>query len=101
MQDEMWLANYLQAYDDLLFRAYRDKIPGDQFTADCRVLKQGLTHPQMIMASIFELAGTFKILHEDAERWGDTRECRQVAWEMVLEMFQRLQAAPIRRPPPN
>ena len=101
MQDEMWLSNYLQAYDDLLFRAYRDKIPGDRFTADVRELKEGLTHPQLIMASIFELVGTLKILQEEAERWGETRDCRHAAWEIAAEMLQKLESEPIRRRLPN
>ena len=101
MQDEMWLANYLLAYDDLLYRAYSDKTSGEQFAADCRALKQGMTSKQLLMASIFESMGTFKILHEEAERWGETRQCRQAAWEIAVEMLQRLEAVPIRGPLPN
>ncbi len=101
MEDKMWLANYLKAYDDLLYRAYKEQVPGDQFAADCRELKQGMSSLQLVMASIFELVGTYKILQEEAERWGETRDCRHVAWQMAAEMLQRLEAEPIKRRMPN
>lgn len=97
MEDKMWLADYLKAYDELLYRAYKEKVPGEQFAADARELKQGMSSKQLVMASIFELVGTYKILEEEAERWGETRDCRHVAWELTAEMLQRLEAQPIER----
>lgn len=94
---DTWLADYLKTYDDLLYKAYRDQTSGEQFTADFRELKQGMSTPQLVMASIFELMGTYKILREEAERWGDTKACRQIAWEVALEAIQKLEAEPIKR----
>ena len=92
---ETWLADYLKSYDDLLYRAYRDQTPGDQFAADCRELKQGMSSIQIVMTAIFELMGTYKILQEEAERWGDTKACRQIAWEQALAALQKLEAEPV------
>jgi hypothetical protein len=97
MEDKMWLADYLKAYDELLYGAYKEKTPGDQFAADCRELKQGMSSIQVVMASIFELVGTFKILHEEAERWGETRDCRHVAWQKTAEMLRQLEEEQIQR----
>ncbi len=97
MEDKMWLADYLKAYDELLYRAYKEKRPGDQVARDCRDLKQGMSSSQLVMASIFELVGTYKILHEEAERWGETRDCRHAAWEMTAEMLRKLDGETVRR----
>ncbi len=97
MEDKMWLADYLKAYDDLLYRAYKEQTPGDQLNRDCRELKQGMSSSQLVLASIFELVGTYKILHEEAERWGETRDCRHAAWEMTAVMLQKLEDETIRR----
>ena len=70
MDDKTWLADYLKDYDDLLYKAYKEQTSSEQFTADCRALKEGMSSKQLVMASIFELMGTFKILQEEAERWG-------------------------------
>ncbi len=97
VNSETWLADYLSSYDELLYKAYRDQTPGDQFAADCRELKQGMSSMQMVMIGIFEMMGTYKILQEDAERWGDTKACRQIAWELALEALQKLESEPIKR----
>lgn len=97
VNDKTWLADYLKSYDDLLYQAYKDQTPGDQFAADCRELKQGMSSIQLVMTAIFELMGTFKILHEEVERWGDTKACRQIAWELALDALQKLETEPVSR----
>ena len=96
VNSETWLADYLKNYDDLLYRAYRDQTPGDKFAADCRELKQGMSSMQMVTIAIFEMMGTYKILLEEAERWGDTKACRQIAWELALEALQKLESEKIK-----
>ncbi len=91
MEDKMWLANYLKAYDELLYESHKEKRSGQEFAAGCRELKKEMDSKQLIMTSIFELMGTFKVLHEDATRWGDTMACRQLAWEVALEALVRLE----------
>ena len=101
INSETWLADYLKSYDDLLYKAYRDQTPGDQFAADCRELKQGMSSMQLVMTAIFEMMGTYKILQEEAERWKDTKACRQIAWELALEALQKLEAEPVIHPLAN
>ena len=96
INNETWLADYLRSYDELLYRAYREQTPGDKFAADCRELKQGMSSVQLVMTAIFELMGTLKILQEEAERWGDTKACRQIAWQLALETLQKLEAEPVK-----
>lgn len=101
MENKLWLADYLKAYDDLLYRAYKEQTPGEKFAEDCRELKQGMSSIQLVMASIFELVGTYKILHDEAERWGETRDCRHAAWAQTAEMLQKLEEDSVKRVLPN
>ena len=101
MEDKMWLADYLKAYDELLHRAYKEQTPGGKFAEDCRELKQGMSSIQLVMTSIFELVGTYKILFEEAERWGETRDCRHAAWARTAEMLQQLEDESVKRTLPN
>ncbi len=99
--DKMWLAEYLKSYDDLLYKAYKEEIPGEEFKAGCRALKDGMTRMQLVMVGVFEMMSTFKILHEEADRWADSEACRQIAWEIALEALQKLEAEPIAGPLAN
>ncbi len=91
MDDKTWLADYLKAYDELLYESYRERRTGEEFAAGCRELKSEMSSKQLIMASIFELMGTFKVLHDDSKHWGDAKRSRQVAWEVALEALMRLE----------
>ncbi len=97
----MWLAEYLKSYDDLLYKAYKEEIPGEEFKEGCRALKDGMTRMQLVMVGVFEMMSTFKILHEKADRWADSKACRQIAWETALDALQKLEAEPIERPVAN